>query len=407
VNSAPSVVKVRRGIFEHTIWWCDSSVVLPLLAQGSFNHDYASDLFSRLHKVNALTLTTERLIQEVWEHLDWAVRMVERESTDSPGFMEVALQKGSHKQNLFVDGYIRLAAEGKVGTFEDYLETISPMGLRRDALVKMLESKGFQIFNVNKMVGYETADWGDIEQLAEEIKNVRSKLLSFRSELQVEAEAEILHMIRNLKNHRYKCPIERMDLERSYFLSQSRVLDQVTPDHPVSWTPEALYRYLLALSGETMDFDLLQQCMTQEYYSAGVVFVDKPRYQEFFGPTINAAKVRFAEERDRYLEEAAKTPGEVDSAFEHTPDLEKPFFVQQMGFRMAEFARNRAEAAEKRTAEAERELQVLRAEKDSAWKKKQKVRERQEAAEARHSKDPDYLRKRKKQAKRRARKGKR
>jgi SIR2-like domain len=403
----PNCAKMRRDIFEHTIWWCDSSVLIPFLAQGCFNHDYASDLFTRLQKINALTLTTGRLIQEVWEHLEWAARQVEKGPTDPSAFMAASLQMGSYKQNLFVDGYIRLAAEGKVGTFKDYLAIVSPAGFNKEALVRSLQSKGFQIFNVNEMAGYETSNWGDIEELAGQIKEIRSKFSSFRSELQVEAEAEILHMIRGLKDQRYKCPIEKMDLERSYFVSQSRVLDQVPPDKPVSWTPEALYRYLLALPGETINSDLLQQCMMQEYYSAGVVFVDKPRYQKFFGPTINAAKTKFAEEKERYLAEAATAPGEVDKAFENTPDLEKPFFVQQMGFRMAELARNKAQAADKRTVEAERQLQALRAEKDSGWKKKQKARERQEDAEGRHSKDPKYLRKRRKQAKRRSRKAKR
>lgn len=403
----PRCAKIRRDIFGHTIWWSDSSVLLPLLAQGCMNHAYAADLFARLQKVGAFTLTTDLLLHEVWEHLEWVVRLLERESVESPAFMAAALMKGSYKQNLFLDGYIRLSAEGRVSRFKDYLELVFPKGYSKDALTDSLKEKGLTIVNAHDLKGYQAEDRGEIVDLSKYIKEVRSNLSSFRSDLQVEAEAEILHIIRSLQNKKYESPVADMNLERSYFLSQSRVLDKVPPVVPISWTPEALYRYLIALPGETIDAGLLQQCMMQEYYSSGVVLVDKRRYQKFFGPSINAAKTKYAEERDKYLKEAATSPAKVDELFAQTPDLEKPFFVQQMGWRVAEHAKRAAEAATKKAAEAEAQIEALRAEKDAAWKRKKRTQERQDAAYQRHLSDPDYQRKRRKQAKRRARKKRR
>ena len=58
-----------------TLWWCDASVLLPLLAVGSINNQYAEDLFKDLRELNANTLTTTRLLREIMEHLEWASRL--------------------------------------------------------------------------------------------------------------------------------------------------------------------------------------------------------------------------------------------------------------------------------------------------------------------------------------------
>ena len=39
----------------------------------------------------------------------------------------MASSKAGYKQNLFVDGYIRMCAEGKISTFADYLKKAFPM----------------------------------------------------------------------------------------------------------------------------------------------------------------------------------------------------------------------------------------------------------------------------------------
>lgn len=237
--------------------------------------------------------------------------------------------------------------------------------------------------------------------------NDRSTTL--RSNLQVEAEAEILQVIRRLKDGQYKPPVDGMQLERTYFLSQSRILDRIPPADPVSWTPEVLYRYIIALPGEKLSPDLLQRCLLQEYLGAGVTIVDKERYERFFGPSINAANTTYREERDKYLKQisTASAP-DLDAAFEEIPDLEKPFFVQQMGWRIAEKEKTRADEAQKQAkfaateaATAEQELAQLKMQRDAKWRHRTEIRAKQLAAEERNARDPKHQRKRERQAKRR------
>lgn len=411
----PTCAKIRREVFDHTIWWCDSSVLLPLLAIGCANHDYAADIFRRLHGLKAFTLTTGRLIREVFEHLDWVVRLVERESLDSPALLAAAIQKLSYKQNLFLDGYIRLSAEGRVSKFSEYLKLAMPYGKAEADIRSVLRDRGVQVVNVAEIKGYRDADTREIFELSYEIRETRTRTATLRSDLQIEAEAEILQLIRKLRSGTYQPPVEGMAFERSYFLSQSRILDRIPPAEPVSWTPEALYRYITALPGEKSDSDLLQRCMLQEYFGAGIVLIDKPRYEKFFGPSINAANTTYREERDKYIQELAEsTAEELDDIFERTPELEKPFFVQQMGWRIAASAEARAavahqeaEVAKKKADLAIVELARVKREQDTKLKQRQLMREKQLAAEERNIRDPKHLKKRQRQAKKKARKRKR
>lgn len=403
----PSCGKIRRDVFEHTIWWCDSSTLIPLLAVGSTNHEYAKDLFGRLQKLKAHTLATGRLIREVLEHLTWAIRFLERETLQSPAVLEAATQKGGYKQNLFLDGYIRQSAEGRVSKFSEYLNKLVPDGPTDHGIRSALGQLGIKVLNAEALKGFKDEDTQEIFTLVFEIMEARQRSATFRSNLQVEAEAEILHIIRYLREGKYKPPFEGMELEHVYFLSQSRILDRIPPIDPISWTPEVLYRYVIALPGEQLDPDLLQRCMLQEYFGTGVVVVDKTRYERFFGPSIDVANTTYKEERDKYLKDfSTVSRRELDDAFADTPDLEKPFFVQQLGWRLAQKETARAEVLEKRTHEIERELAQLKLQRDAKWRHREAIREKQIAAQERNALDPKHLRKKLRQSKKRKRKKK-
>jgi hypothetical protein len=410
----PECAKVRRDVFEHTIWWCDSNVILPLLAFGCASYEYALDLFTRLQKLGAFTLTTRRLIREVVEHLAWVARLLDRNSLDSPAVLAAAMQKVSYKQNLFLDGYIRLSAEGRVNKFADYLKTAVPYGQSEDGIIKSLESRGIRVLNVEEIEGFKAEDTREIFELTYEIREMRTNTATLRSDLQIDAEAEILQLIRKLKSGEYKPPVAGMAFETSYFLSQSRILDRIPPAEAISWTPEALYRYMTALPGQNSDAESLQRCMLQEYFGAGITVIDRQRYEKFFEPTIGLARATYRDERDKYIELVQSTPSGLDAEFEATPDLEKPFFVQQMGWKVAARERARADAAIKvaesatiKAEAADMELAKVKRERDTDAKRRKLARERQLVAESKNAADPKHIRKRDRQAKRRAKRRKR
>lgn len=399
----PRCTRLRREIFEKTLWLCDSSVILPLVAIGCSNHDYAIELFRMLVRAQAVLYTTPKLLQEAWEHFDWAVEFVKTHGLESPEFIRVALVKGSYKQNLFLDGYIRLSAEGRIGNFGDYLNLISPKGRDRFSFEDNITQRGIRVLTVSSLKGFVTEDWLEIEDLKAAIKQEREQKGTYRSDLQVESEAEVGVLVKQLRSGKFSLPDAHTAVERFYFVSQSRILDKVLPSESVTtWTPEAVYRYLSALPEEHTDPELLQQCMLHEYFYAGVSFIDKERYLRFFGPSVDAAKASYKQEKEKYIAEIEQAHVKnLDEAFDRTPDLEKPFFVAQMGWKLAEAARQREEYAKLRAAEAEAKVKRLEAEKEKAWRIRDKKKQEQETAHLRNLQDPKHVRKREKQAKKR------
>lgn len=411
----PSCGKVRNSLFRDTCWFLDSSVLLPLLAKGCSSHDYAVDLFNSLTAAKATLFTTPQLLKEVWHHLKWATDFVLEKGIDSPDFLLAAMARENFKQNLFIDGYIRLSADGAVGTFKDYLQLISIAGLSQGALEAWSSAAGVQPVSISDFVGFVDRHWGDVEELKEVLAEQRKKAGTFRGDYQVAAEAEVLAVIRRIRTGEYSIPGGSKPL-RTYFVSQSRSLDRVdTADGAVSWSPEALYRYASALPGANLKPELLQQCMLSEYYYAGVTFIDKPRYRKFFGPAVNQAKLDYNDQVQKYLDETEQTDRlhEFDEAFDRVPDLEKPFFVGQMGWKLAriieEKAKHAVEIANAKAAKAEAdrksaEVRATSAESTAEADRRKRAAAEQEANRQRNLQDPKHLKKRQRQAKERARK---
>jgi hypothetical protein len=165
------------------------------------------------------------LLREIFQHLNWVVRLLEKESAQSAMVLEAAMQKGSFKQNLFLDGYIRLSAEGKVSKFAEYVKLVAPYGTAEPALRSALGDHGIRVVNVEELAGFKDSDTREMFERSFEIRDARTKSATLRSDLQIEAEAEILQIIRKLQTGDYKPPVGSMAFERSYFVSQSRVLD--------------------------------------------------------------------------------------------------------------------------------------------------------------------------------------
>jgi hypothetical protein len=415
----PSCGKVRNSLFRETCWFLDSSVLLPLLAKGCSSHDYADDLFTSLKAAKATLFTTPQLLKEVWHHLKWATDFVLGKGIDSPDFLLAAMARENFKQNLFIDGYIRLSADGAVGTFKDYLQLISIAGLSQDALQAWSRDAGVRPVSISDFVGFVGTHWGDVEELKEVLAEQRKKAGTFRGDYQVAAEAEVLAVIRRVRTDEYSIPGGAAKPLRTYFVSQSRSLDRVdTADGAVSWSPEALYRYASALPGAHLKPELLQQCMLSEYFYAGVTFIDKPRYRKFFGPAVNQAKLDYKDQVQKYLDETEQTDRlhDFDEAFDRVPDLEKPFFVGQMGWKLArtieEKAKQAVEIANAKAAKAESdrmsaEIRAKSAESSAEGDRKKRATAEQEANRQRNLQDPEHLKKRQRQAKERDRKKRR
>lgn len=399
----PSCSRVKRDVFEKTLWILDSSVILPAIAVGCYGHEFSSKLFKELKCRNACVIFTGQLLREAWEHLEWAKQFVKRTEPGSPEFLRAALAKGSYKQNLFIDGYIRLAADGKVSTFGDYLKHAFQEGTSMESFYNRVQEFGRIVREISDLEGFEETDREEVERTKKQLEEKRRSHGTFRSPLQVNAEAEVSMLIKGLRSGKYVIPRGSVVLDRYYFVSQSKMIDIASEDEGLkTWSTEALYRYISSLPDRDINPDLLQKCMTQEYFYAGLTFIDKEKYQRYFGPSIDAAKASFQEEKKRYVEAVEERfSGEIEKGFEETSDLEKPFYVAQMGWKTANLERQRAEIAGDRAANAEARVKELEREREKGWKLKEERRRQHEEGRIRNLQDPKKIRKKERQRNRR------
>ena len=397
----PHLTRLKKTVLTNAVWIIDSSVLIPVVALGCYYHEYAMDLLGRLTKAGAKIYTTSSLLKETKIHLKWAVNFIQSHKGDLNALLSVANIEPPFKQNLFVDGFIRSAADGNVKDFGEYLDQSFGRGDVYELFDKKITDMDFEVLQPQSMPT-------ELDELMVLIRDTRERKGTYRGEFQVLTEAEVLSLIRELKVAGDSSTQSSKKL--AYFISQSRVLDQSFPEEGVvTWTPEALYRFIISLPGESVSSDLLQQCMLNEYYYAGVNFIDEERYVHFFGPVIHQARLKYEEEKTRYLEEAAGHDDEaqLDQQFERISDLKKPLFAVQMAWKVADRASARAEKLEKERGVLQERVERLEGEKAAGWKRKEAVRQKQEAARQRHLKDPKHQRKRARQAKKRQRKKRR
>lgn len=408
----PACAALRADIFKRTLWVIDSNVLLALLAQGCFQYDYAKDLYGCLRELHAQLFTTEKLAREAFEHLSWARANTPLNAAMNSAFLATALVKGSVTQNLFVDGFIQMSAESRVADFDDYLTVVLPGSFTFGNFLKHLVALGVGVLYDSDISTNVLAPPDERASLERKIRSEREARGIFKSDLQVEAEAEVVQLLGAVKAKAGR--LADFPAEHAYFVSTSRVLDRVVEREGTStWSAEAVYRYIKALPGSAPSAALLQQCMLQEFYHAGTAFIDRPRYIRFFGPQIEQAKLSFQQQKELYVAaiEKVSSPQELEDNFAHTPELEKPYFVSQMGWAAAEAAeRSRAVAEEaakreaQRAREAEGQVRTLMAQRDKGWRTREKRRQRQILATERNKLDPKHVKKRERQATKRHRK---
>jgi len=166
-------------------------------------------------------------MKEAESHFEWAKQFVKYQNIESTMFMQAALGMGSYKENLFIDGYIRLCANGTIGTFDDYLDIIRMTRSDYTSFEEQLAELGIRIIEPSGINGFNQNEWGEIEQAKKELRESRIQHGSYRSELQVECEAEIQIIIDSLRKGTYSLP-DVKGMEKCYFISRSRILLNLT-----------------------------------------------------------------------------------------------------------------------------------------------------------------------------------
>lgn len=402
----PHFKKIQRETLQEAAWLVDSSILIPLVAIGSDLSEFAASLFLNLKNLGVFVFTTDKLVQEVWQHFKWARNQIKRNGIQESDALYSCMMLDRNGMNLFLEGYASFAAREGLEDFDEYASAC--FGNSPDIAVVQERLDEYGIVTVNPMGHVSSSD--ELDSWKEEISKTRKERQTWRSDFQIEVDAEAYGAIQNYESivHAHG----KDGVSRAYFVSHSNVLNEVAGKQ-VTWLPESLFRYLSGVSGVQLDDNVMQQCVL-ESISALRPLIDQRNFLEVFGKRIDIAKLDFDREKHRYIESVERANlRDLEVAFETTPNIEKPLFVSQMGWKMArEEERERKEAQRQRDhaadelKDAQKRVRKLEQEREAGWKRKQNELEKQEAARQRNLQDPKHARKLKRQAKNRKRKKK-
>ncbi len=356
--------RLRRQWLDSTLWILDSSVILPLLARQSYEHQFAADLFERIRALELTAFTTESLFDEVLDHARWALSCVDKYATDSTEFMKIALLRGDSKQNLFIDGYIRAASNNSALGFDSYMQTIFGGEDRTklsEATKALLQEHNVRTVRFSEWSGFRTVDWGDRPYWTDQIRVDREKRRTFKTLSQCETEAEVLIILRGERDGTLGVIDPGMP-SRAYFVTQSGVLRRVSPDTDcLVWSPEALYRYLLLFprSGSWSDAAVFEM-IRSDLYLSGIPVIDTVSYVKFFNPQITESNLLMQQAKELYAKgEAAYLERYTQFYDESVPNLEKPFYSLQVAWETAQREKQRADRAAVGTPLRDKDRQEL------------------------------------------------
>lgn len=337
LNLDPSCSRIQKELLAKNLFVLDSNVVIPLLAEGTFQHSAAKELFVLAGELKAKICITKKVVREVIRHARFAAAVALREGTDSPTFLEASLGRGGFRQNLFIDGFIRLSQSISM-TFPEYLDRVlgSDEPKRWEGFVEAALKKA-NIHLIDPERQFVADDVAKVQQSFEAIRKYRLHRGSYREDDQCYAEAEIDQLI-SLARAGGKIDLDVFaGVESVKFISQSKLLDNLEresrDDRRVArvWRPETYFRYLSCFSRAVPSKDLWQQFVSSDVYQAGVPIVDEAKYKKFFSGAIRQAGMDF-ETQKRTLERigAAAFAEQATSDFDDTSVFDRPMFVESL-----------------------------------------------------------------------------
>ena len=394
-----------RSHVKSSAWIVDASILIRLMAVGSVTYEGVAHFFELAIKRGLKLFTTSKLVDELQEHYDWAIRTVEMHDVRSIAFLEAVLSKGWYRQNLFLDGFVGLAGKGELGTFRDYLARVWG-SVRSGRIVDLLASKGVAVISDETLRKVKVNAQDIFDKLLVKVREDRESRRLFKNDLQIEAEGEVGILIHERK-HQRSVEANLDKCERVYFMSDSRVLDRSIEDGVVTWTPYATTQLLTSITADKETEEHLSELLLSEYYYSGISFISREQYLKFFGASINQSKLTYAEQRERYAVLVEEDADVVDEYFNRLDDLEKPAFAEQMAWRVAREASERVEKVEKEKTKLLEQNKRMQKAAENSVDAKQLRRVQVELNTLRNANDPKKAAKRDRKRRNKVKKSKR
>jgi hypothetical protein len=371
---APELVATRSREIAETAFLLDSSVLIPLLAEGAPGYEAAHHLAANLLRLRALVATTVDFVQEVRDHARWAQQLLNTGGPHSTEVLAAATGRGGYRQNLFLAGFItQIADVGAALDFDRYLDRLCGSRAAHrghlDAYIAAYGQGGVQVRSLGEWDGFEPSLWSQRDDAQDDIELARRERNTFRGELQVRAEAEARILVDTIRSG--QLGLDGRHFRQAFFVSNSRVVDFVGGHgERVTMRAESVLQWLGTLGGASPEeLSCLVDGLLWELADEGLAVVNRQRLIRVFAPTIDASISNLGEQISQYQVLTSEEYGEDARLAFHdpldAPLIERALLVQRAATAEEERDRERVAklAAERRarmTARDEAELTRLR-----------------------------------------------
>lgn len=379
----PDTLKKRLEDFSDTLFLIDSSSLIPFKARSSNGHKAARFLLNRLKEYGTVIATTDLLIHELAEHANWAIEKVQQ-STGNIAIktLEALLGEAGNRSNAFLEGFIAEIEKGLiVPDFFFYLNEICgcPAMDQRYCKIEMiensLEKEGIICIHFDQIADEEFFYTRD--ELQKKIADLRKQYKTYRHERQVKAEAEAILITRIGRN---KISIAGKKFSNAFFISHTRILDEVEGGTRVTMRPEAILQLTTTMAPFNMEeIGALTDSLLWELEQWNCSIIDRSRLEIVFSPVIDARKAKLEEYLERHRLLLAQRYGENSiRAFKEIDSLEIPTLEDSIYAQMAKSLESELKTEKKYRLKLQEVVKLTEEEKNEFERLKAKEKARKQ-----------------------------
>jgi hypothetical protein len=394
---------------QETVWLLDSNAQIPALALGSPTNLLIVDTLNRLRSQGIRVFTTNALFKETFEHLNFAHTVVTRNGETSPDVIAGARGDAPYRRkNEFLQGFIRWQAAGNPPEWRKYIyQMLGQITPTPRATRQALQNLGVEIFNFEDWPGFTVRDNDEANQCVDRIVTILEEraVTYFREDLletteddltyvrmrKAEPEAEAFVIVTKERGGDYYMLTEEGQESPAWFISNTAMLNLLSPDYPVTWRPESFLSFTttLAQPQDSRSTERAFETILWNCAETGLSLIDERIVSQVFGGVIDQVTLSLREEAQIYEDTLGKKYGEsVDAILERISPANKLLAAVQLNnertqlqerlkreadARAAEAAR-RASKAEKKLSEVGKFIEQMEVKKRSGKRKARKQR---------------------------------
>lgn len=305
----PNVTNFVSQVVADRTLLIDENVLIPVTARYEDRHQFMSEAIRAAREAGLSLCTTQRFVDAVRGHADWALDLVAEHGTQSEEVMRAAQGQSGYAPNAFLKGYVDQDPDDHGRDFFQYLRDCFGGSYARasfDAFfedqlgIRILDAKQLATFTKSKQDSYLEAvqlmtDWN--QSRPEDNRKSRRR---------IESEVECLLLIADWSGARAYVT-ELTDSRGSLLTSGSsvarlaRTMGLVSGPMMVA-SPEAVWELLTRLEPSQDRPTSFRSMMVASHFRMAGHFVQPENYRRFFRPLIAAAKREFEESRDLFEE---------------------------------------------------------------------------------------------------------